>query len=369
MSRIVSFLDAIRGRPDDDAPRLIFADWLDEQGDPRGEFIRVQCALARQPGFDQPGQPFGIDLSSLLGIPAGLLGHADVFRRQAADAVNDPRGQALEAQSHRLLEQHLDAWLWPWRMTQAGWSFHRGLLRITAEAEDFLRVAGAAPEAVDWLDQLTLANVTRPAVQCLAGCPHLPRAVRLEMQCRSVGPEGASLLAASPHMARLTRLYARRNQIGDAGAAALAASPGLPRITWLDLSCNEIGPAGAAALAELPHLPLLTSLILNDNELGAVGAAALAGSPLLARLAELGLSANDVGDAGAAALAASPFVAGLAQLGLGSNSISEAGAAALADSPRLAGLAHLNLSWNPDIGANGAALLRGRFGRRVEVHA
>ena len=33
--------------PDDDDPRLVYADWLDEQGDPRGEFIRVQCELHR----------------------------------------------------------------------------------------------------------------------------------------------------------------------------------------------------------------------------------------------------------------------------------------------------------------------------------
>jgi uncharacterized protein (TIGR02996 family) len=37
----------IREFPDNDAPRLVYADWLDEQGDPRGEFIRVQCELAR----------------------------------------------------------------------------------------------------------------------------------------------------------------------------------------------------------------------------------------------------------------------------------------------------------------------------------
>ena len=42
-----AFLQRIRAYPDDDAPRLVFADWLDEQGDPRGDFIRVQVALAQ----------------------------------------------------------------------------------------------------------------------------------------------------------------------------------------------------------------------------------------------------------------------------------------------------------------------------------
>ncbi len=41
-------LAAIREAPADDAPRLIYADWLSENGEENyGEFIRVQCALAR----------------------------------------------------------------------------------------------------------------------------------------------------------------------------------------------------------------------------------------------------------------------------------------------------------------------------------
>jgi uncharacterized protein (TIGR02996 family) len=41
------FLAAILADPDDMGPRLCYADALDEWGDPRGEFIRVQCELAR----------------------------------------------------------------------------------------------------------------------------------------------------------------------------------------------------------------------------------------------------------------------------------------------------------------------------------
>jgi uncharacterized protein (TIGR02996 family) len=42
-----AFLQTIRDNPDDDGPRLVYADWLEERGDPLGEFIRVQCELAR----------------------------------------------------------------------------------------------------------------------------------------------------------------------------------------------------------------------------------------------------------------------------------------------------------------------------------
>src|SRR3954467_3828719 len=48
MSSEAAFLSEIRERPDDDSPRLVFADWLDENGDPdRAEFIRVQIEWAR----------------------------------------------------------------------------------------------------------------------------------------------------------------------------------------------------------------------------------------------------------------------------------------------------------------------------------
>jgi uncharacterized protein (TIGR02996 family) len=48
MSDAAALLAAIRAAPDDDAPRLIYADWLDEHSQPeRAEFIRVQCELAR----------------------------------------------------------------------------------------------------------------------------------------------------------------------------------------------------------------------------------------------------------------------------------------------------------------------------------
>jgi len=44
-----AFLRAILKTPHEDTPRLIYADWLEERGDPRSEFIRAQCQLARPP--------------------------------------------------------------------------------------------------------------------------------------------------------------------------------------------------------------------------------------------------------------------------------------------------------------------------------
>jgi uncharacterized protein (TIGR02996 family) len=41
------FLRAMREEPDNEGHALILADWLDEQGDPRGELVRVRCALRK----------------------------------------------------------------------------------------------------------------------------------------------------------------------------------------------------------------------------------------------------------------------------------------------------------------------------------
>jgi uncharacterized protein (TIGR02996 family) len=57
-----AFLQAILESPDDDTPRLIYADWLDEHGEPdRAEFIHMQGLLARLQRDQKriPGRPPG----------------------------------------------------------------------------------------------------------------------------------------------------------------------------------------------------------------------------------------------------------------------------------------------------------------------
>src|SRR5260370_3542865 len=58
-----AFLADVIENPDDDTPRLVFADWLEEQGDAasagRAEFIRLQIERARQTPY-QPGQKYDL---------------------------------------------------------------------------------------------------------------------------------------------------------------------------------------------------------------------------------------------------------------------------------------------------------------------
>jgi uncharacterized protein (TIGR02996 family) len=48
MNKLAAFLTHIREQPDEDAPRLVLADWLDDHHRPEwAEFIRCQVELAR----------------------------------------------------------------------------------------------------------------------------------------------------------------------------------------------------------------------------------------------------------------------------------------------------------------------------------
>jgi uncharacterized protein (TIGR02996 family) len=60
-----AFIQAILANPTDDGPRLVYADWLEERGNPRGEFLRIQTALARMPRKDKRHAPFRKRLQEL----------------------------------------------------------------------------------------------------------------------------------------------------------------------------------------------------------------------------------------------------------------------------------------------------------------
>src|SRR5262249_37671575 len=47
MNEEEAFLQAIRGEPDEPAHRLVYADWLEERGDPRAEFVRLGAQAAQ----------------------------------------------------------------------------------------------------------------------------------------------------------------------------------------------------------------------------------------------------------------------------------------------------------------------------------
>jgi len=60
-----AFLRAIHDRPREPAPRLVYADWLEERGDPRGPWLRLEVELAGLPPADPQRAELGHCLEAL----------------------------------------------------------------------------------------------------------------------------------------------------------------------------------------------------------------------------------------------------------------------------------------------------------------
>ena len=226
-----TFLQAIHDAPEEDAPRLRYADWLERRGDPRGEFIRVQCDLVHLP-------------------------------------ENHPRYATLIGKAWALEKEHGDAWRQAFRALGATQiTFRRGFpetlcISATNYLADAERLFTLAP-----IRCLHLCLCTTFDVLPLAACRHLARLTTLSLEGNAITAAGAAALAASPHLAKLTSLLLWGNCIGDTGAEALAASPHLAGLRTLDLGNNGITDDGALALACSPHLTNLTILNLAGNHM------------------------------------------------------------------------------------------------------
>ncbi len=233
------FLARIRERPNDDGPRLIYADWLDEQGDPRGEFIRVQLALARLPEDD---------------------------RRRAK----------LRHVERDLLGRYADLWSEPFRGLATGPVFSRGFVEeVKVTARQLLAYPDAlfAAGPVSHLHLLDLGSHLVPAL----ALPQLLKLSGLTVFAQHLGPPLARAVAESPFLANLTEMRLARNRLGDDGAECVAASPHLANLEVLDLGENELGEAAARALAGSTRLGRLRRLEVGGNAIGPAGAVAVMG--------------------------------------------------------------------------------------------
>ena len=353
MQEIAAFLQNIRQRPHDDAPRLIFADWLEERGDPRGEFIRLQCLR------------FGY-------------------------TIGDARKSPLVEREQALLQRHRERWVGPLLQRGIGWEFRRGLLHLRVGAAQFLRIDWEAltqTETWEWVEKIAIrievsaeiddygtweevqasAAIRRPEEALSMGTRIREREARRIAENRRDFCAELQPLADFPSLARMEALDLRNNNLGDDGTAILAASPHVKGLRYLDLGFNRIGSSGSASIARSPNLAGLSTLKLDDNFLDYPddrGVAALVAGPHPAQLVTLDLRWNAIGPIGARVLASSPALPRLATLHLGNNAIGDAGAEALAASTHLPQLTELHVEYN-GLGAAAAAALQRRFGEGV----
>jgi uncharacterized protein (TIGR02996 family) len=85
-----AFLLAILERPADDAPKLIYADWLEERGDPRGEFLRGVVKSRHERVRELDGQSADVSRAIRQQVPARLRELAATFDPSWLAVVGDP---------------------------------------------------------------------------------------------------------------------------------------------------------------------------------------------------------------------------------------------------------------------------------------
>ena len=198
MSDEAALLRAICEHPDEDTPRLVFADWLSEQGGPvnvawangiRAQIWRSRgdtaAALAQQSRVFESG--YGrTRLNERLGVPEGLVGRWE-------------RGFPVHAAGHfRWLR---DAW-------------PRLAFRVPVRKLHVYEVSAAgAAELVTWpalsvLSELELWVAWESPQPCdvlplLVGCAGLNGLVALAVSGAFIDDAGVTALLDSPHFARL----------------------------------------------------------------------------------------------------------------------------------------------------------------------
>jgi len=329
MSDREALLAAIRAAPDDDLPRLVYADYLqDHDDDAQAAFIRAEVESAKLTPDDEefaPSSDVAADLwrqhGRLWRIP-GLPGMQATRRGQI---------ELVECSAEALVAVPPDV------LTR----FPIRRLRLVA-ADAFI---GALLKLPIWpgIESLILNNNLMGAHDRLARLLH------------------------EAELPRLTELTLQNNRLWPESLNAITESPILGQLQLLNLSGNPIGSAGLEQLSASPHAAGLRHLILRSDELPysecihAAGAAALAGSAYIRRLRTLNLAGHSVGDAGAGDLAQSPNAAVLEHLDLSFNDLGTLGDyvyETLTNPLYLPLLRSLNLGGNTLDGSAAEAILR-----------
>lgn len=228
------FIEAILADRWNDAPRLIFADWLEERGDPRGEFIRVQCQLARL-------------------------------------RLTDPARDLLEARSEQLTAKYGRAWMKPYpKLPATTWGVQHGFrfehfrrgLPAAVTCKSVPGFVNRAPLLIESLGMSALKlYVSNPEeAERAARVPQLAQidelAIRVETGWTDVGP-----LWRAP-LGPVRRLVVGSSHELQAGLAQFLAREDSQALRELVLPCSV---ADLETLLEWKHLDKLDRLSPCDG--------------------------------------------------------------------------------------------------------
>jgi uncharacterized protein (TIGR02996 family) len=235
-----ALLRAIVAHTEEDTPRLVYADWLQEHGDAeQAQFIRDSIKLA--------------------GMKKGARGRNALAKRVKWVGEND----AVE------------------------WYDSLGFDGAVVRVEEFergfpARLLFVGPVQFFKTAEVIFAHLPIRGIEISGGSkfrpnglaqlgavPELARLTDLRLGDHSqFGPKEWRKLFRSPHLAGLTYLALPGCGIYDAEAQELASAPPLANLTEIDLGYNSIGVDGARAILESPYLTKLKALWLEHNFFG-----------------------------------------------------------------------------------------------------
>ena len=205
-----ALLRAIVRHPDDDTPRLVYADWLQENDRAEeGEFLRVQCRLAATEP-DDPEYPELLDREEELRLWLGT--------HVRGPRLTFPAGLSVEGGNQWWMYTHRGS---PRFLEFDGYQKY-GVKAMRALASSLERAFDALPTR--WL---VVREVTVSQLAALLKQSALAKLTQLTVLLSATGDEAndaARLLAGCRHLRNLRGL-APGFGFGDAGCEALAASP------------------------------------------------------------------------------------------------------------------------------------------------
>jgi uncharacterized protein (TIGR02996 family) len=350
---------ALMEDPDDLAAHSAYADWLSQEGDPRGEFIQVQLSL------EDPGRP-AKERKELQKREQELLQkHGRDWLGSLADYLLDQKEGGYQFQFAR------------------GWLDH---IRVPALSVDFARALAKAPPLARLLRRLVIegemyqeagefeagpdipAGTYNPSMYALLRFPYLanlrvfhlgePMEVHQGEEysnCHTSGETAVDLVARRPrieelylfaHQVDMKQLFALKNLTKlrilqlyhnhHYPLEVLADNPALKNLNQVffyphmpDDQESQISLESVRALVCSPHLTSLTHLQLRLSDMGDEGCEELVRSGIFKRLKMLDMKYGRIGDEGAEILVACADVKNLDLLEISFNFLTDAGIAAL----------------------------------------
>jgi uncharacterized protein (TIGR02996 family) len=302
-------LDDIRHYPDDDTPRLVYADWIEEEGDPeRANFIRAQCRLARC----EPDDPVRAALTDQvkealnrhgwdwtegaflrwLQHPAGHCpidqphGVCEVFaeagRLRQEEQTKGKKGAAARQRAWLKLESRLETLKWGGSFARlpflSGCEFERGFIEHAWIEEVMFLIFAPAVRDLGMVRKLNLFYATDDLdagdriIRHLIATMERPRLRTLDLGTALLQMPPLRALAAwrgTEELTELTSLLAVGDDMeGDQVVRTLARSRWLRNLEVLEVDCEQVcTDAAVEEVLTSPYLGKLKRLILNEPAL------------------------------------------------------------------------------------------------------